>query len=140
MTKLRVQVLCFPYLQITLLLMIFIFKKKLNQSFFLGNFSWVWKKVINSSWESPNDNRLFSNIWELALWEPIQYLKIWHPAPVYKYEEKFKKWKWKPLCKLFCESRILRVSENFDTHPTLINTMVELVYIQWTANDCWHGT
>jgi len=88
MTKLRVQVLWFPYLRITLLLMIFIFKKKINQICFGGNFSYdffIWKKVITSSGESPNDNRLFSNVWELALWEPIQFLKFWYPAPVYKY-------------------------------------------------------
>jgi hypothetical protein len=35
----------------------------------------IYFKVILGLWELVKDNRLFSNFWELALWELINFFK-----------------------------------------------------------------
>jgi len=39
-------------------------------------------KVITSWWEPLNDDQLFSNLWELALWKLVKcFTKKWKPQP-----------------------------------------------------------
>jgi len=64
MAKLRVQVLCFHYF--TDNYNYYFLKKKNKISNFFDNFDYYYlfekKKVITGWLESPNDNRLFSNL------------------------------------------------------------------------------
>jgi hypothetical protein len=52
-----------------------IFKKKLRirkNQWIVYNFGMIFEKIIIIGlWESPNDNWLFSNLWESTLWEPV---------------------------------------------------------------------
>jgi hypothetical protein len=65
-----------------------IFKKKINKLFVILVMSFLIEEKTDL-WKLPNDNQLFSNFWELAVWEHIQ-LKFfyWYPALVYNFLKK----------------------------------------------------